>query len=85
MLTIEVITMNRKREEQYKMIGLNIAYVRKCRGMTQLQLAEAANISRTHMSVIEAPNLHTSVSWDTLFDIADALDVPLERLVHFEE
>ncbi len=48
--------------------------------MTQLQLAEAVNISRTHMSNIEAPNIPTSVSLDTLFEIAEVLDVDITSL-----
>ena len=44
-----------KHEQPYKMIGLNIAYYRKLAGLSQLQLAESAGISRTHMSNIEAP------------------------------
>lgn len=54
--------MNKNREQEYKMIGLNIAYYRKLHGLTQLQLAELAGISRTHMSNIEAPNMPTSIS-----------------------
>ncbi len=74
--------MDKKREEQYIQIGLNIAYFRKFRGMTQLQLAEAVNLSRTHISNIEAPNMVTSLSLEKLLDIADALDVtPSELLV----
>lgn len=69
-----------KYAEKYIRIGLNIAYYRKLRGMTQLQLAEAVNISRTHMSNIEAPNVPTSVSLDTLFEIADILDVDITSL-----
>lgn len=61
------------------MIGLNIAYYRKLKGITQLQLAEYINISRTHMSNIEAPNMSTSISLETLLDIADALDIPVWR------
>lgn len=74
--------MNKKTKyaEKYIRIGLNIAYYRKLRGMTQLQLAEAVNISRTHMSNIEAPNVPTSVSLDTLFEIADILDVDITSL-----
>lgn len=67
------------------MIGLYIAYFRKLKGFTQLQLAEQVGISRTHMSNIEAPNMHTSVSLNTLFDIAEALDVPVASLVHFNK
>ena len=69
-----------KYAEKYIRIGLNIAYYRKLRGMTQLQLAEAVNISRTHMSNIEAPNVPTSVSLDTLFEIADIMDVDITSL-----
>ena len=75
--------MNEKRKQDYKMIGLNIAYYRKLKGMTQLKLAEEVNISRTHMSNIEAPNMPTSISLDTLLDIADALDIPAANLLYF--
>lgn len=75
--------MDDKRKQEYKMIGLNIAYYRKLKGITQLQLAEQINISRTHMSNIEAPNMPTSISLDTLFDIADALEVPVANLLDF--
>ncbi len=76
--------MDAKRKQQYKMIGLNIAYYRKLKGLTQLQLAESVDISRTHMSNIEAPNMQTSISLDTLMDIADTLEVPVESLLHFK-
>ena len=69
-----------KYSEKYIQIGLNIAYYRKLRRMTQMQLAEAVNISRTHMSNIEAPNVPTSVSLDTLFEIADVLNVDITSL-----
>lgn len=75
--------MNEKRKQEYKMIGLNIAYYRKLKGFTQLQLAEQINISRTHMSNIEAPNMPTSISLDTLLDIADVLEIPVANLLYF--
>lgn len=77
--------MDDKRKQKYKMLGLNIAYYRKLKGLTQLQLAESINISRTHMSNIEAPNMPTSISLDTLMDIADALEIPVESLLHFNK
>ncbi len=77
--------MTEKRKQEYKMIGLNIAYYRKLKGLTQLQLAESINISRTHMSNIEAPNMPTSVSLETLMDIADTLEIPIETLLHFNK
>ena len=76
--------MNQKHQLEYKMIGMNIAYYRKLKGMTQLELSETINISRTHMSNIEAPNMPTSISLDTLFDIAEALDIPVATLLNFK-
>lgn len=77
--------MNDNRTQEYKMIGLNIAYYRKLHGLTQLQLAEKINISRTHMSNIEAPNMPTSISLETLLDIADALEIPASTLIDFKK
>lgn len=76
--------MQERRKQEYKIIGLNIAYYRKMKGFTQLQLAELINISRTHMSNIEAPNVPTSISLETLLDIADALDIPASNLLSFK-
>lgn len=75
--------MQECRKQEYKMIGLNIAYYRKMKGLTQLQLAEAVNISRTHISNIEAPNVPTSISLETLLDIADVLEIPSSKLLEF--
>lgn len=77
--------MNEKRKQEYKMIGLNIAYYRKLKGITQMQLAEQINISRTHMSNIEAPNMPTSISLETLLDIADTLEIPVANLLDFHK
>ena len=70
---------------EYKTIGLNIAYYRKLRGLTQMQLAERINISRTHMSNIEAPNSHTSISLEVLLSIASVLEIPAHKLLVFPE
>lgn len=67
--------------EEYKKMGLNIAYYRKERGLSQIKLAERAGISRTHMSRIE--NCDCAVSLDTIFGIARALDVPVAKLFEF--
>lgn len=75
--------MNEKRQRQYRELGLTIAYYRKFNGMTQMQLAEAVDLSRTHISNIEAPKVKTSISLDKLFDIADALQVPVKDLFDF--
>ena len=80
-----MISLKNKHEQEYKMIGLNIAYYRKLAGLSQLQLAEDIGISRTHMSNIEAPNMPTSIFLETLMEIADALNVPASALLTFRE
>lgn len=75
--------MAKKYQQELRMLGLTIAYYRKLRGMTQINLAERINVSRTHISNIEAPNGNTSVSLETLFDIADALEIPVKDLFDF--
>lgn len=49
-----------------------------------MQLAEHIGISRTHMSNIEAPNMHTSISLETLLDISDTLKIPAANLLYFD-
>ncbi len=58
--------MSEKHELYYKQIGLNIAYYRKLRNLSQMALAEAVDLSRTHISNIEAPNMKTSISLESL-------------------
>lgn len=72
-------------KQEFTIIGLNIAYYRKLKGLTQLQLAESVGISRTHMSNIEAPNMPTSLSLETLLDIADILEIPAANLLVFQK
>jgi transcriptional regulator with XRE-family HTH domain len=74
-----------KHEEVYKKLKFNITYTRKMQGMTQLQLAEKVDISRTHMSNIEAPNGEKSPSLDVLISIANALGVPIAKLFEFRD
>ena len=73
--------MDNKYINKFRIIGLNIAYYRKLRGLTQLQLAELVNVSRTHISNIEAPNMPTSISLEKLFDITDVLNIPPSYLL----
>lgn len=56
-------------------LGLTIAAIRKSQGMSQEQLAEKANISRSYLSAIEAPNVIRPFSVEILYNIADALHV----------
>ncbi len=75
--------MNGKYFDIWLGIGLNILHYRKERGMTQMQLAEKSNISRNFMQRIETAV--SSCSVETLIDIADALDVPLQKLFEFKD
>lgn len=77
--------MTEQRANQYRQLGLTIAYYRKLRGLTHLQLAEYTNLSRTHISNLEAPNMPTSISLESLFDIADILEVPIGKLFELRE
>lgn len=77
--------MDYKRISEFRLLGLTIAYYRKLRGLTQAELAEATNLSRTHISNIEAPNGKTSISLNKLFDIADVLEVPVKDLFDFRD
>ncbi|MCR1842002.1 helix-turn-helix domain-containing protein [Murimonas intestini] len=71
-------------DTRYAQVGLLICYYRKLKGKTQEQLAEDVGISRTHMSNIEAIGVETGVSLDVIFKIADALEVPIEKLFSFK-
>lgn len=75
--------INTKNLEKLKRLGLNIALQRKLKGLTQEQLAEKLNISRTHISNIEAPNVETSISLSLIFDISDVLDIKPSILFEF--
>lgn len=73
--------MEREHFEEYKKLGLNIAYYRKEQGLSQMQLADKIDISRTHMSRIE--NNDCAVSLDVIFRVAKALNVSVAKLFEF--
>lgn len=75
--------MKSKNYDVWLAIGLNILYYRREQGMTQMQLAEKANISKNHMQRIETANC--SCTLDTLIDISDALGIPLKKLFEFRD
>lgn len=77
--------MTKERLNQLKQLGLTIAYYRKLKGFTQQDLADAAGLSRTHISNLEAPNMPTSISLEKLFDIADVLGVPVKQFFDFRD
>ncbi len=65
-------------------LGLVIALARKRKGFSQEQLAEKSTLSRSTISKIEAANLARPITLDTLFKIADALDMKAGDLLNFE-
>ena len=73
--------MEREHSEEYRKLGLNIAYYRKEQHLSQIQLEEKIDISRTHMSRIE--NSDCAVSLDVIFRIAKALNIPVCKLFEF--
>ncbi len=59
----------------YQIIGHNIAFYRKKKGLTQEGLALRANISRTHISHLEADGVHKVPSLDILFRLCSVLEI----------
>lgn len=74
--------MREKYRENYRLLGLRIAYYRKVRGYTQEQLAEMIGKSWSFLSQVEANNGANlkGISLETLFSIAEVLQVPAGRL-----
>ena len=70
-----------KNRDRYVHLGIAIAALRKMRGMSQEQLAEKANVSRSHISSIEAPGIARPFSLEVFFNIADALEIDPADLI----
>jgi Predicted transcription factor, homolog of eukaryotic MBF1 len=76
----------------YKEVGRRIAFFRNLRGLSQEELAAKIDISASHLSKIEAPNIQISFSFDMLLLIAEGLDLqvaaffaPVDTIsVHFD-
>ncbi len=68
-------------QNEYRQLGLNIAFYRKARGLTQMQLAELLDIDRSHLSAIELANV--GVSLDVVFHICKILQITPKELFDF--
>ena len=75
--------MNKQYISSYKNLGLNIAFYRKKRGLTQMQFAEVLDIDRSHMSAIELATV--GVSLDVIFKICDVLCIKPKDLFDFRD
>ena len=73
--------MRQEFEQEYLQLGLKIAYYRKLRGLTQ----EGAGRAHRPLPGLRRPcggaEYQKAVSLDTLFAIAQALDVPARRFL----
>lgn len=59
---MKTVVNNFDHSDKYIEIGYNIAYYRKHANLTQEQLAELTDTSRSHISAIEAPNVVRKIS-----------------------
>ncbi len=74
--------MKENYRENFRVLGLKIAYYRRLRGLTQEQFAEQIGRSVSFVSQIEANNstVVKGISMETLFLISERLEVPLSKL-----
>ena len=70
-------------EQEYKKIGLKIAYYRKLEGLTQEMLAERLGVAKSYIGQIEAAGMYKPISLTTLLRIAQALDTPAYKFLEF--
>ena len=64
---------------RYKTLGLNIAYYRKKKGLTQEELAERVAVDRSTISKTEIAFAGTRL--DVIFKIADILEIEPYKLL----
>jgi transcriptional regulator with XRE-family HTH domain len=67
----------------YEQFGLNVVYYRKKKRLTQMQLAELAEIDRSHISAIELGKV--GVSFDVIFKLCEVLDITPKQLFDFRD
>ena len=75
--------MDYKHIDRYIKLGLNIAYYRGLKNVTQQELANALDGEVTHISKIERGLV--GVSLDRLFDMADFLNVSPNKFLEFRD
>ena len=75
--------METQYREQYIRFGLKVQYYRKLQGLTQEAFADKIGKSWSFVAKVESPTRAFDVSMETLFKIAEALEVPVSKL--FEE
>ncbi len=73
--------MHTEYTDRYITMGLKIAYYRKKAGYTQEVFAEKVGKSLNFISQVEGPGTVRGVSLETLFKIADVLNIPPSKLL----
>ena len=66
--------------EQFIRFGLKVQYYRKLRGLTQETFAEEVGKSWSYIAKIESPTRPYGVSMETLFKVAEVLQIPASKL-----
>lgn len=74
---------NQKYYKEFVQIGLNIMRYRKERGLSQEELSEMIGYSRQQLQRVETANAAPSMAM--LFELSEALNVPLERLIEIRK
>ena len=67
--------------EKYITLGLKIAYYRKKAGYTQEVFAELIDRSVNFVGQVEGPGTAKGVSLETLFKMAQVLNIPPSKLL----
>ena len=67
--------------DRYITLGLKIAYFRKKAGYTQEVFAEKIGKSLNFISQVEGTGMVKGISLETLFKMADVLDIPPSKLL----
>lgn len=73
--------MNTQYPEKYTTLGLKIAYYRKKAGYTQESFAEKIGKSVNFLAQVEGTGTVRGISLETLFKIADTLQIPASKLL----
>jgi transcriptional regulator with XRE-family HTH domain len=73
--------MRTEYSERYVTLGLKIAYYRKKAGFTQEAFAEKIGKSLNFLAQVEGTGTIRGVSLETLFKIAEVLEIPPSKLL----
>ena len=76
--------METEYREQFIKFGLKVQYYRKLRNMTQEAFADEIGKSWSFVAKIESPTRAFGVSMETLFKIAEVLQVPVSNCLKID-